>query len=180
MGWVTKTDPKSPRKEGDYPQHYTLTFSLTTMETITATLPTTIPYEDAHYKWNYDDCGVLCRFDKKTEAWEPMEPHCVDCGHQEDDCDCKDEAELCEVCGTSEEDNALYQGNNGLYAGKWCCRECCAKDDELDDELTYQQGWIDALLTQLTARPQTRATTKKIAELRQLRDQAQRLWGTTE
>ena len=108
------------------------------METPIETIfPASIPYEDDLYKWNYDDCGILCRFNKEEESWEVMEPQCVDCGHKPEACDC-------------------------------------------EDELTYQQGWIDALLTQLTAKPQTRATTKKIAELRQLRDQAQEIWGYSE
>ena len=52
-------------------------------------IPTCIPHEDEHYKWDYDDMGVLCRFDKETEGWEPVEDHCVDCGHLPDECDCE-------------------------------------------------------------------------------------------
>jgi hypothetical protein len=55
------------------------------------TVPTSIPYEDERYKWDYDDCGVLCRYDKETEAWEVMEDQCIDCGHRPDDCDCEEE-----------------------------------------------------------------------------------------
>jgi hypothetical protein len=52
------------------------------------TIPTTIPYEDDLYKWNYDDHGILCRYSKEEESWEVMEPQCVDCGHRPDDCAC--------------------------------------------------------------------------------------------
>ena len=54
--------------------------------------PPRVPYEDDKYKWNYDDCGILCRYDKEAEEWEVMEPQCVDCGHKPEECDC-DEAE---------------------------------------------------------------------------------------
>lgn len=53
-----------------------------------ATIPSKIPYEDENYKWDYDDKGVICRYDKETGEWEPMEPYCVDCGHRDDECDC--------------------------------------------------------------------------------------------
>ena len=33
-----------------------------------------------------NDKGVMCRFDKKTGGWEPVEDHCAKCG--EKDCDC--------------------------------------------------------------------------------------------
>ncbi len=51
-------------------------------------IPTRIPYEDEKYKWDYDDMGVLCRMDKETEDWEPVEPHCLECGHRPDECEC--------------------------------------------------------------------------------------------
>ena len=56
-----------------------------------ASIPSKIPYEDEKYKWDYDDCGVICRYDKEEGGWEPMEPHCVDCGHRDDDCCCYEE-----------------------------------------------------------------------------------------
>ena len=152
-GLGDKNGSEVSEERGSYPLTHHTDLLTDTMETITATIPTTIPYEDDHYKWNYDDCGVICRYDKETEEWEPMEPHCVDCGHRDDECDCEEEErmwELCEHCGGHEEDNALFQGNTGEFTGKWICRPCVAKDDELES---------------LTQRPQTRATTKKIAEL---------------
>jgi len=116
--------------------------------------PPRVPYETERFKWDDDDLGVLCRYSKEEGTWTAIEPHCVECGHRDDDCDCEEEEErmweLCEHCGGHEEDNALFQGNTGEFTGKWICRPCVAKDDELES---------------LTQRPQTRATTKKIAEL---------------
>ena len=53
--------------------------------------PPRVPYEDDKYKWNYDDCGILCRYDKEAEEWEVMEPQCVDCGHKPEACDCEED-----------------------------------------------------------------------------------------
>lgn len=50
--------------------------------------PSTIPYEDDKFKWDYDDKGVICRQDKETDGWEVMEPYCVECGHRDDECVC--------------------------------------------------------------------------------------------
>jgi hypothetical protein len=58
-------------------------------------IPRVIPFEDESYKWEYDDKGVLCRFDKEAEEWDVMEAHCVDCGHTDDECACGDDAEDC-------------------------------------------------------------------------------------
>ncbi len=90
------------------------------------TFPTSIPYEDERYKWDYDDCGVLCRYDKETEAWEVMEDQCIDCGHRPDDCDCEDEMKLNPDLGFETED------------GYWVCNPYVAiggrfKADPLKD-----------------------------------------------
>ena len=61
------------------------------MTTYQVTLPARVPYEDEHYRWDYDDCGVICRYDKETEEWEPMEEHCVECGYRPDECHCEEE-----------------------------------------------------------------------------------------
>ena len=42
--------------------------------------------------------------------------------------------ETCEHCGAHEEDNALFEGNNGEFDGLWLCRACVALDDALEDE----------------------------------------------
>jgi hypothetical protein len=53
--------------------------------------PTVIPYEDDKFKWDYDDKGVLCRYNKETQGWEVMEECCDECGHLPDECDCGEE-----------------------------------------------------------------------------------------
>ena len=55
---------------------------------------------------------------------------CGECYDEEEE----EDEETCEHCGGHEEDNALFQGNNGEFTGKWICRPCCWKDGELDDE----------------------------------------------
>jgi len=62
--------------------------------------PTVIPYEDDKFKWDYDDKGVLCRYNKETQGWEVMEDCCDECGHLPDECDCEDEGEMpkCDYC----------------------------------------------------------------------------------
>ena len=33
-----------------------------------------------------NDKGVMCRFNKETKGWEPIEDHCNQCGEKECDC----------------------------------------------------------------------------------------------
>jgi hypothetical protein len=55
---------------------------------MTTTTTTTFTYE-------YDDCGVLCRYNDRLGDWEVLEPHCLNCGypddnHDDNDCDWED------------------------------------------------------------------------------------------
>ena len=38
-------------------------------------------------KIEYNDKGVLCRFNWETKGWEPIEDHCDKCGEIECDCE---------------------------------------------------------------------------------------------
>jgi hypothetical protein len=47
------------------------------------------------YTYEYDDCGVLCRYNDRLGDWEVLEPHCLNCGygeddHRDDECDWED------------------------------------------------------------------------------------------
>lgn len=44
------------------------------------------------YTYEYDTCGVLCRYSDRLEGWEVLEPHCLNCGYgldDHDDADCE-------------------------------------------------------------------------------------------
>jgi hypothetical protein len=93
-------------------------------------LPARLPYEDEQYKWDYDDCGVICRYDKETEEWEPMEEHCVACGYRPDEC-------VCGMCSCGEMRHKDEICGHGYADGICCvCPECSAemKDNESEDE----------------------------------------------
>jgi hypothetical protein len=104
-------------------------------------------------------------------AWEGAAMCCDECYHGEKErvcetCECSflpkadgtynvcgdcyddEKKEVCEVCGAHEGDNALFQGHNGAYADKWCCRDCVTADDELgeqEDHTCLQCGakWVE-------------------------------------
>ena len=40
------------------------------------------------YKYEYDDCGVMCRYNPEVNEWECCECHCVDCGYLPEECKC--------------------------------------------------------------------------------------------
>jgi hypothetical protein len=47
------------------------------------------------FTYEYDDCGVLCRYNDRLGDWEVLEPHCLNCGypddnHDDNDCDWED------------------------------------------------------------------------------------------
>jgi hypothetical protein len=43
---------------------------------------------EIHY--DYDDCGIECRINPQDEDdWQPIEPHCLNCGHSPADCECR-------------------------------------------------------------------------------------------
>ena len=85
------------------------------------TIPLKVPSEDKHYKWDYDDKGVVCRMDKKTGAWLPIEPFCAKCGYRRAECHC----EACEGCG-----KMLY-------------KERCAECDKVCDCCGYEDDYCD-------------------------------------
>lgn len=35
--------------------------------------PPRVPYETERFEWDYDDCGVLCRYSKEEERWTSIE-----------------------------------------------------------------------------------------------------------
>ncbi len=41
------------------------------------------------YTYEYDDCGVLCRYSEEQGEWECCEPHCLNCGYPPEDCECE-------------------------------------------------------------------------------------------
>ena len=50
---------------------------------------------ETQYTYEYDTCGVLCRYNDRLEDWEVLEPHCLNCGypaddHDDEDCEWKD------------------------------------------------------------------------------------------
>ena len=56
---------------------------------------TTMTTNTTTFTYEYDDCGVLCRYNDRLEGWEVLEPHCLNCGygeddHRDDECDWKD------------------------------------------------------------------------------------------
>jgi hypothetical protein len=40
------------------------------------------------YTYEYDDCGVMCRYNAELSEWECCECHCVDCGYLPEECEC--------------------------------------------------------------------------------------------
>ena len=54
------------------------------------------------WKIEYDDCGVLCLYDPRTEGWETLYDTCVECGAVWDECDCDDATE-CKATATREQ-----------------------------------------------------------------------------
>lgn len=66
---------------------------------------------------DYDDCGVLCHYSKTTGGWEPLEEHCIECGHLPDECDCEEYTE------------AMVQENAKIIARLE--EECKSKDREI-------------------------------------------------
>ena len=118
----------------------------TTDKMTSSEFPSTIPYEDDKFKWDYDDKGVVCRQDKETDGWEVMEPHCAECGHRNNECVCNDDEEVCDGCGKEAE--------LGDVEGKALC-EACVDDlnentvypDEHEEEDVFQEwkDWYDAL-----------------------------------
>jgi len=44
---------------------------------------------DNKYTYEYDDCGVLCRYNEELSEWECCECHCLNCGYPSEDCDCE-------------------------------------------------------------------------------------------
>jgi hypothetical protein len=41
------------------------------------------------YIYEYDDCGVLCRYTEELGEWECCECHCLNCGYPPEDCECE-------------------------------------------------------------------------------------------
>jgi hypothetical protein len=39
--------------------------------------------------YEYDDCGVLCRYTEEQGEWECCEPHCLNCGYPPEECECE-------------------------------------------------------------------------------------------
>ena len=58
------------------------------------------------YEYEYDDMGVWCRY-CEDDGWEPLEPHCLNCGATECECD-----EYCEGMWFNEETSEWVGGNN--------------------------------------------------------------------
>jgi hypothetical protein len=58
------------------------------------------------YTYDYDDNGVRVRFSEEN-GWEALEPHCLNCGCREEECDCEEyeEAEWVEDENDNEEDD---------------------------------------------------------------------------
>ena len=61
-------------------------------------MPCTICQQNGHNKrsckveihYDYDDCGIECRINPQDEDdWQPIEPHCLNCGHSPTDCECR-------------------------------------------------------------------------------------------
>jgi hypothetical protein len=41
------------------------------------------------YTYEYDNCGVLCRYNEELAEWECCECHCLNCGYSTEECDCE-------------------------------------------------------------------------------------------
>lgn len=67
---------------------------------------------------DYDEYGVLCHYSKTIGGWEPLEEHCIECGHLPDECDCEEEYT-----------EAMVQENAELIARLE--EECKSKDKEI-------------------------------------------------
>jgi hypothetical protein len=95
--------------------------------------PPRVPYETARFKWDYDDLGVLCRFDKEEQSWTPIEPCCVDCGHRDEDCACKEETP-CDDCGYKM-DESYVEWRSSEVDDRILCAECYSAwlDTRCDD-----------------------------------------------
>ena len=46
-------------------------------------------YSSDEDKYEMDDKGVMCRYSEE-QGWEPIEPHCVECGYKNEECECDD------------------------------------------------------------------------------------------
>ena len=141
---MTKTDAFPPRKEVCTPNNKQDLPD--TMETINEEnddyRPPRVPYETERFKWDYDDLGVLCRYSKEEESWTPIEPHCEDCGHRDDECDCDEEEELedCETCGYT------HHYEDKCPTGEQCCHYEKWREEELDEDEKWAKlkAWLDS------------------------------------
>jgi hypothetical protein len=98
--------------------------------------PTVIPYEDDKFKWDYDDKGVLCRYNKETQGWEVMEDCCDECGHRPDECDC---GAGCCKCGVELTDENWNTGSDYRI-----CDPCAdEEDEEWEREREDKEGTFD-------------------------------------
>ncbi len=97
--------------------------------------------------YEYDDKGVLCYYDTKTEGWLTCECSCMTCGYREgvcvcegDDCDLRDPDIIlscvkCGACRYGAEDEASWVKKG---EDDWFCYGCDSELETKKNEVCFQ------------------------------------------
>jgi hypothetical protein len=96
----------------------------------------------------YDDHGVLCKYNQEIEGWEPIEDFCNDCGYKPEDCECM----ICKGCNSICRNSKSDFCSHGVCDGICCeCKECrkemglcCICDEDEATEFHRGDGYCES------------------------------------
>ena len=84
-----------------------------------------VPFADLHPITEIDDKGVKCVFVRGE--WQPLENHCVECGHTDDDCDCDKT-----IIYVQEDGESWSLSDDNSYDEDWKGYALLVTEDELE------------------------------------------------
>ena len=90
------------------------------------------------FRYDYDEYGVSCRYSIDNNEWEAIEPHCLNCGYRNDECNCgsSDESE-----SEEEEETCKYPDGVPKWTLEIKCR-CCK-----------ERGWYENIRDDYEGKP---------------------------
>ena len=94
------------------------------------------------YTYEYDDCGVLCRYTEELGEWECCECHCLNCGYPPEECECETGFE--EAPYINVEPNTSSQAETECHSKIINDKVICTEEEEAKEKLICSYCGQDA------------------------------------